>query len=256
MKVQERLTSIRDNIFFEIFVVFVIIVSGVIIGIKTYDSVSSSVISTLEALDYSITIFFLAEIVLRILAEKKKIDFFKSGWNVFDFVIISLSVIPASMLESVIALRLLRLIRVLRLITFIPQFKVIIQSLFTSIPRVFYVLLFMLINFYIFAVAGTTFFSEIDQLRWGNVGLSMLTLFQTATLEGWPDLMYEAFSYNSYSWIFFVVFIILNSLILMNMIIGVIIDVVVRENDEELPENIALLEKINKRLDLIERKIK
>ena len=88
MKAQERLTSIRDNIFFEIFVVFVIIVSGVIIGIKTYDSVSSSVISTLEVLDYSITIFFLAEIVLRILAEKKKIDFFKSGWNVFDFVII------------------------------------------------------------------------------------------------------------------------------------------------------------------------
>ena len=114
----------------------------------------------------------------------------------------------------------------------------------------------MLINFYIFAVAGVTFFSDLDYKSWGNIGLAMLTLFQVATLEGWPDLLSNAMDYNGYSWIFFVSFIIINALIFMNMIIGVIIDVVVRENDEGLPENIALLQSIKKDLDLIKNKIK
>ena len=91
---------------------------------------------------------------------------------------------------------------------------------------------------------GSIFFSELDPLHWGNIGLSLLTLFQTATLEGWRDLMYEAFAYNAYSWIFFVSFIILNSLIFMNMIVGVIIDVIVKENDTDTPENISMLKEI------------
>jgi voltage-gated sodium channel len=100
-----------------------------------------------------------------------------------------------------------------------------------------------------FAALGSIFFAEIDPLHWGNIGLSMLTLFQTVTLEGWPDLMYDAFDYSPYSWIFFVVFIILNSLIFMNMIVGVIIDIIVKENNPELPDNIKLLNEINSKLD-------
>ena len=113
----------------------------------------------------------------------------------------------------------------------------------------------MFINFYIFAVAGVTFFAEVNEYNWGNVGLAMLTLFQIATLEAWPDLLNEAMAYNSFSWVFFVTFIIINGLILMNMIIGVIIDVVVRENDTELPENISLLKNIEARLGKIEEKL-
>jgi voltage-gated sodium channel len=110
----------------------------------------------------------------------------------------------------------------------------------------------MFVEFYIFAVIGSILFSDISPLHWGNVGLSMLTLFQTATLEGWPDLMYQSLEVQRYSWIFFVIFIILNSLVFMNMIIGVIIDVIVKENDSESPENIALLKDISSRLEKIE----
>ena len=92
-------------------------------------------------------------------------------------------------------------------------------------------------------------------MHWGNVGLAMLTLFQTATLEGWPDLMYQSLEVQSFSWIFFVVFIILNSLVFMNMIIGVIIDVIVRANEEEGPENIVLLKDISSRLENIEKNL-
>ncbi len=252
---QDILTKIRENTFFEIFVISLIVISSILIGVKTYDSVPQNIIDGIAAFDYGITLIFLFEILIRILAERRKIDFFKSGWNVFDFTIIVISAIPTSLFESVLILRMLRLIRVLRLITFVPQFKIIINSIFLSIPRVFYVLLFMFINFYIFAVAGVTFFAEVNEYNWGNVGLAMLTLFQIATLEAWPDLLNEAMAYNSFSWVFFVTFIIINGLILMNMIIGVIIDVVVRENDTELPENISLLKNIEARLGKIEEKL-
>ena len=255
MTLRERLKNLKENIFFELFVIFVIVFSGILIGVKTYNGVPPQVIETINSLDYAITLFFLFEILVRIFSEKKKLSFFKSGWNVFDFSIILLSAIPASLFESILVLRILRLIRVLRLITFVPQFKVIIQSLFVAIPRVFYVLLFMLINFYIFGDAGVTFFADLDPNSWGNIGLAMLTLFQVATLEGWPDLLSNAMDFNGYSWIFFVSFIIINALIFMNMIIGVIIDVVVRENDSELPENIALLTKIDQRLNKIESRL-
>ena len=116
-------------------------------------------------------------------------------------------------------------------------------------------MLFMFVVFYIYAALGSLIFGELDPLHWGNIGLAMLTLFQTATLEGWPDLMYSAFEVYPWSWLFFVSFIIINSLIFMNMIIGVIIDVIVRSNDDETPENIALLEELNSKIDNLNKKL-
>ena len=96
-----------------------------------------------------------------------------------------------------------------------------IEALIKSIPRVGYVLLLMFVVFYIYAAIGSLVFSEIDPLHWGNIALAMLTLFQTATLEGWPDLLYDAFEVYPWSWLFFVSFIIINSFIFMNMILEI-----------------------------------
>ena len=189
------------------------------------------------------------------MAERSLIDFFKSGWNIFDFVIVTVSLIPIESLNSILLARLVRVFRLLRLVSFIPQFRILIESFLTAIPRVGYILLFMFVEFYIFAALGSILFSDISPVHWGNVGLAMLTLFQTATLEGWPDLMYQSLEVQRYSWIFFVVFIILNSLVFMNMIIGVIIDVIVKANENDAPENIKLLNDISDRLKKIEKNI-
>jgi len=129
----------------------------------------------------------------------------------------------------------------------------LIEALIKSIPRVGYVLLFMFVIFYIYAAVGSLLFSDIDPLRWGNIALAMLTLFQTATLEGWPDLLYAAFEVYPWSWLYFVSFIIINSLIFMNMIIGVIIDVISRTNDENDTDEIKLLNEINNKLDQLNK---
>ena len=118
-----------------------------------------------------------------------------------------------------------------------------------------HIMLFMFVEFYIFAAIGSILFHEINPLHWGNVGMAMLTLFQTATLEGWPDLMYQSLETQRYSWIFFVVFIIINALIFMNMIIGVIIDVIIESNEEETPEIIRLLNEIKIKIDEIETRL-
>jgi len=137
----------------------------------------------------------------------------------------------------------------MRLISFVPQFRILIEALIKAIPRVGYVLLLMFIVFYIYAAMGSLMFNEIDTLHWGNIALAMLTLFQTATLEGWPDLLYSTLEVYPWSWLFFVSFIIINSFIFLNMIIGVIIDIVIRSNNDNSPEEIKLLEEINSKLD-------
>lgn len=256
-KFKSTFLNIRNNDYFEAFVISVILISAVAVGFRTYEeSFDPEFFLYLSYLDYFITFVFLTEILIRMIAEKSLIDFFKSSWNVFDFVIVAISLIPIESLDSVLLARLVRVFRLLRLVSFIPQFRILIESFITAIPRVGYILLFMFVEFYIFAAIGSILFSEISPMHWGNVGLAMLTLFQTATLEGWPDLMYQSLEVQSFSWIFFVVFIILNSLVFMNMIIGVIIDVIVKANENDSPENIKLLNEISTRLEKIENNLK
>jgi len=254
---REFFLKVRNNDIFEGFIISIILISAIFVGFRTYDEVfSPEIFLYISYLDYLVTIIFVIEIIIRMAAEKSLIDFFKSSWNVFDFIIVAISLIPIESLDSILLARLVRVFRLLRLVSFIPQFRILIESFIVAIPRVGYILLFMFVEFYIFAAIGSILFSEISPMHWGNVGLAMLTLFQTATLEGWPDLMYQSLEVQSFSWIFFVVFIILNSLVFMNMIIGVIIDVIVKANENDAPENIKLLNEINNRLEKIESNLK
>jgi len=253
---QDFFLKIRNNNLFEGFIISVILISAVFVGFRTYEeSLNPEIFLYISYLDYIVTIIFVIEIFIRIIAEKSIINFFRQPWNIFDFLIVSISLVPIESLDSILLARLVRVFRLLRLVSFIPQFRILIESFIAAIPRVGYILLFMFVEFYIFAAIGSILFSDISPLHWGNVGLAMLTLFQTATLEGWPDLMYQSLEVQRFSWIFFVIFIILNSLVFMNMIIGVIIDVIVKANENDAPENITLLKDISERLKKIENTI-
>jgi voltage-gated sodium channel len=253
---REFFLKVRNNNLFEGFIISIILISAIFVGFRTYDEMfDPEIFLYISYLDYVVTIIFVIEIFIRMIAERSLLDFFRSSWNVFDFVIVAISLIPIESLDSILLARLVRVFRLLRLVSFIPQFRILIESFIAAIPRVGYILLFMFVEFYIFAAIGSILFAEISPMHWGNVGLAMLTLFQTATLEGWPDLMYQSLEVQRFSWIFFVVFIILNSLVFMNMIIGVIIDVIVKANEDDAPENIKLLKEINKRIEQIELNI-
>ena len=235
---KEYLKIIKENSIFNGFIISIIVLSALSVGIKTYPLNSVVLINIISGLDYVVTVIFLIEIIIRMGSEKRIIDFFKGGWNVFDFLIVAVSLIPLASTDVVLLGRLLRVFRVMRLITFIPEFRKIIETILKAIPQVSYVSLFMFIEMYMFAAVGSILFSEIDPSHWENIGLSMLTLFQVATGEAWPDLLTATMAQRPYSWVYFVIFIIINTFILLNLIVGLIVDLVASEDEEATRDRI------------------
>jgi voltage-gated sodium channel len=216
--------AIRNSKVFSGIVISVIVASAIFAGVSSYD-ISPQYNVYLDLFDYAITLFFVIEIVIRMISERSLIKFFKDGWNVFDFLIVTISLVPINNVESIFVARLLRIIRVLRIITVVPAFRHIIDSLVKSIPRVGFIALLMFIFMYVWGAIGTMFFGEVDPENWGNIGLALITLVQVATYDDWANIMAQVLDVYPYAWIFFVSFIIINAVILLNMVIGVIVDV-------------------------------
>ena len=252
-KIRNVFYTIRQNNFFEFFVVSIIILSALNIGLRTYN-IDPSVLQTLILFDYLITIFFLVEIIIRMFSYEKPALFFQKNWNVFDFSIVALSLIPLEFLDAVIVARLLRVFRLLRIISFIPQFRVLIESLIQAIPRVGYVLLFIFIESYIFAAIGSILFGEVDPVHWENIGVSMLTLFKVATIDGWIEIMNNTLPVYPGSWFFYIFYIVINGFIFLNMIVGVVIDVMIRKNSSGQSDEIKSLLGLHNKLDNFEKK--
>ena len=218
-------SKLRDNKFFQFAVVTIIIINAVLIGATTYE-IDPLYLNIIYVLDYAITMFFVIEILIRFIGEKEKKNFLKDGWNVFDSLIVFISLIPIPNNSSFLVLRLLRIFRVLRLISVIPELKKIIEDILASIKRVFYVSLLLFIILYIFAVAGNLLFSENDPQRWGDLGISLITLFQVLTLSSWENVMLPMQEIYPFAWIYFITFIVICSITNLNLVIAILVDVV------------------------------
>ena len=228
---QDSFIRIRNNKVFETLVILVIVVSALVIGAKTYE-VNPTLARVFEILDWSITLFFLLEIIIRMLAERSLISFFKKGWNLFDFLIVTASLIPVDESEMALLGRLLRIFRVLRLISIIPELRVLLNAFLTAIPRMGYVSLMMFIIFYIYAAMGSVFFAHINDSLWGNIAIALLTLFRVATFEDWTDVMYETMEVYPLSWIYYLSFIFIVAFVFLNMMIGIVLETLQREHEE------------------------
>lgn len=233
---QSRLEALRSNKIFEGVVIAIIVISALVIGAKTYEE-TSRFEQWLMYLDVGVTVFFLVEILIRMAAERDLRSFFKRGWNVFDFVIVTASLIPLDDSEMVLLARLLRIFRVLRLVSMIPELQMLLVALVKSIPRMGYVALLMFIIFYIYAAFGSFLFAEVDEFLWGNIATAMLTLFRIATFEDWTDVMYATQEVYAWSWIYYLTFIFLTAFIFLNMMIGIVLDVMQKESDKQALEN-------------------
>lgn len=223
--------DIRSNKIFELFVVTVIVISALKVGIGTYP-LGPKLTAALKVLDYAVTIFFLVELLIRMAAEPNLKRFFSKGWNVFDFLIVSASLIPIDESEMALLGRLLRIFRVMRLVSMIPELQVLLNALLQAIPRMGYVTLLMFIIFYIYGAAGSIFFADINATLWGNISIAMLTLFRVATFEDWTDVMYETMEVYPLSWLFYLTFIFLVAFIFLNMMIGIVIQTLQSEHEK------------------------
>ena len=230
-RLQNQLFELHSNKLFEFTVIFIIVFSALITGAKTYE-VSSTTDALIQGLDWFITLFFLFEVTIKLISEPRTLDFFKKGWNVFDFVIVVASLIPIDGNETVLLARLLRIFRVLRLVSVIHELRILINSLLKALQRMGYIALLMFIIFYIYAAIGSFMFENINPILWSNISIAMLTLFRVSTLEDWTDVMYETMEVYPLSWIFYLTFIFLTAFVFLNMMIGVVLDVMQREQNQ------------------------
>ncbi|MFP4402110.1 MAG: ion transporter [Candidatus Nanoarchaeia archaeon] len=249
---------ITSNSIFEFFILFIIITSAIIIGVETYD-IENSFINALKNLDYVITFIFLVEITARFLSYDKYRDFFKSGWNIFDLIIVSISLIPLPSSDYVLLARLLRIVRILRIIQVLPELKLLISSLIRSLPNIFYISILLLIIIYIYAAIGNALFETINPELWGNIGISMLTLFNLMTFDAWAEVLHEVLDVYPYAWIYFISYAFFTVFTFLNLFIGAILSGIEREiekdKEKSRKEQSEEIKYMKKKLNLIENKI-
>ncbi|MFV8570154.1 ion transporter [Marinobacter sp. SBS5] len=258
----EQLKRIESSKVFQGAVIAIIILSALTIGAKTYD-LPPLVEQSLTVLDNAITLFFLIEILFRFAACPTKRRFLRDGWNLFDTLVVIGSLVPLDNSEAVLLGRLLRVFRVLRLVSVVPELRFLINSLLKAIPRMGYIALLMFIIFYIYAAIGSMFFASVDEELWGDVAISMLTLFRVATFEDWTDVMYATMAEYPLSWIFYLTFIFLTAFVFLNMMIGAILEVMGEEQNaeaakkahDERDEIVQQLRAVQQKLDKLAEKL-
>lgn len=244
MRISDFSRYIIDKKAFKGFILFLILFSAVLIGMETYSGFASRYRNLLHLLDQIIILCFVVEITLKILAEgKKPWNYFRDPWNVFDFVVVAVCLLPLSDTHYFAVLRVLRVMRILRMITFLPRLRLIVGALLKSIPSMGYVILLITILFFVYAVLGVFVFGSSDPTHFGDLHHAMITLFQIFTLEGWTDIM-NLQIYGSadkegmqivslWPFLYFASFILIAAVIIMNLFIGIIMNSM-EESQKEL----------------------
>ncbi len=266
--------KISDSKWFQNFVTIAILIAGVLVGVATYEEFSVKNETILKLLNNIILGIFIVEILVKVLAEgKKPWLYFTDAWNIFDFVIVGAAFLPFGG-SSIAILRLLRLLRVLKLIKALPKLQMLVGALLKSLPSMGYVSILLTLLFYIYAVAGVFFFGKNDPIHFGDLQTSMLSLFRIVTLEDWTDIMYinmygcENYGYDgnlnlctnstaasALSITFFVTFVLIGTMIFLNLFIGVVMNGMDEAKNEMLLEEQMKQEGNDVKIEDVENKI-
>ncbi len=229
---KNKLQNFIENKFVTNFILAVIIFNSIVLGLLTYPQICNKFGTFLHNSCTVCVIIFTIEIFIKLYVYGK--NFFKDGWNNFDFILVAMSWIPTGgAFSSFRAFRVLRALRALRLVTRLNRLKIIVQAIIESIPNVGWASLLLLLIFYIFSIMGTTMFAEAFPEFFGSIGKSMYSLFQIMTLESWSmGIARPVIAVFPAAWIYFISFILSSSFIVMNVIVGVVVNAI-----GELSEN-------------------
>jgi voltage-gated sodium channel len=210
-----------------------ILVNAVILGLETSPQLMAVWGSWLSAADRAILAVFVVEIALRLYVNR--LAYFRDPWNVFDFTVVAIALVPAS--GPLAVLRALRILRVLRLITLVPSMKRVVSGLLSALPGLTSVMGIICIIFYVAAVIATKLFAADFPALFGDLGKTAFTLFQVMTLEGWAmEVVRPVMAVYPLSWIFFLVFILASTFTLLNLFIAVIVNAIHQEGAEDRPD--------------------
>lgn len=218
-----RLARLVDSDSFNLAIAAVIVVNAIVLGLETFPAVMQSYGDQLIIANEVCYGIFVVELVLRFASYgKRPQDFFKSGWNIFDLIVIGGVWIPG-VRENATLLRLLRLGRIARLLRFLPDARVLISTVVRSIPPLGSIVVLTVLILFIYGMIGWTLFGQALPESWGTVTRSMLTLFILLTLENFPTYLEEALTVTPWATVYFVSYVLVAAFVIFNLLIGIII---------------------------------
>ncbi len=209
---------------FQTSILWVIVFNAGVMGLETSHALSASYGRLFEWLNTFVQAVYVAELMIRLAAHAPRVfRFFRDGWNVFDFIVISASLFPAVGPFATVV-RLARILRISRILSLFPDLRLVVATLLRSIPSMGHILLLLALLFYVYGVLGFSAFHTYDPEHWGTLGISMRTLFQILTFEGWPTIQEATLITHPWSWIYFFSFIVIGVYVVVNLFVAVIID--------------------------------
>ena len=234
------LERVIERPWFRHLVIALIIVNAVILGVLTYrETLPEGLVASLDAVDQTITYVFAVEILLKLVVYR--LQFFRRGWNWFDFIVIGVSLIPGTQAFGV--LRALRVLRILRLLHIVPMMRRITEALMKALPGMGAIFAVLALITYVAAVMATNMYGnteneEVTEL-FGDLPRSAYSLFQVMTMDGWRFEVVQKVidDGNPYAWMFFLIFIFIASFAILNLFIALIVDSLAAEQQAIIEEN-------------------
>jgi voltage-gated sodium channel len=218
---------------FDALMLGVITLNAIVLGAETYDSVEHRYGDALHTLNDVFLGAFVVELAIRIVAcWPRPVDFFRSGWNVFDFVVVTASFLPG-LRENATLLRLLRLARIVRAVRFLPDLRVIFAAVIRSVPGVSSLALMTLLLVYLYGMVGWLIFHDSDPESFGNVGEAMVTMFVLLTLENLPTYIERGQELSDWTLLFYLSYVLVASFLIFNLFIGIVINSMEEARAEE-----------------------
>jgi voltage-gated sodium channel len=240
------LQRVVDSPLFAAVVLGVIVANAVVLGLQTYDELVRRYGGLLDALNDVFLAFFVVELALRIGSYgRRPQDFFRSGWNVFDFVVVGAAFVPG-LRENSTLLRLARLARVVRVVRLLPDLRILIVAVIRSLPPLGSMVLLTTLILFVYGMVGWLLFGDQDPANWGDIGEAMLTLFVLLTLENFPIYLERGMEIHPWSWVYFVSFALVAAFLVLNMLIGIVLNSMeeARELERRRVEGVPVAERI------------
>lgn len=248
------LQRLVENDWFKRAIIALIVINAIFLGMETSRDLPAEMLDALFRINRMILGVFVIELVLRITAHR--LAFFRDPWSLFDLAIVAVALMaPAGPLQ---VLRAFRVMRALRLVSTVPSLRRVVDGLLHAVPGIGAVMVLLILLLYVASVMATLLFRDVAPEHFGSLGVSLFSLFQIMTLEGWPDIAAEVMASQHWAWVFFVGYILLATFMVLNLLIGIVVSSIQsRIESEKKPQDSAadltLLDEMSKlRLEISE----
>jgi voltage-gated sodium channel len=227
--VRERVRAALETSRFQQLIIAVIVINSATLGLETSASAVEGYGTALIVVDHLALYIFVAELCAKIYAYGWR--FFLNPWNLFDTAIVTISLLPTA--EGLSVLRTLRILRALRLISVVPSLRKLGTALLIAVPGMSSIVLLLGLMLYVTAVMGTKLYHLTAPEYFGDLPTSLFTLFQMMTGDAWSDITRKVMEQHPSAWVFFVVFMLVCTFVVLNLFIAVVVSAMEEEHAEE-----------------------